>query len=274
MQMKLNVAYAALLAALVTPPAAAAESAPLKPSAPWNVQYAENMCTLVREFGSGEAKLLLVFRPAMFSNQTRMTIIRNASTGAIGDGLAQLTMDSESAIEASYVEGFSKSESISAVAIDIEESKLAALRTAKTFRIQAGKNDVSLAPTAVPAAMRALETCQRNLLVKWGMDSSVVASIEKFPTIPGGILRLFTTNDYPMAAIASNQQGSSGVRFWVSKEGKVSDCKVIESSGSNLLDAQTCAIISKRGLFDSARTKTGEPVASIGFQRVRWVLPS
>jgi hypothetical protein len=49
---------------------------------------------------------------------------------------------------------------------------------------------------------------------------------------------------------------------------------VIESSGSNLLDAQTCAIISKRGLFDPARTKTGEPVASIGFQRVRWVLPS
>jgi protein TonB len=77
-----------------------------------------------------------------------------------------------------------------------------------------------------------------------------------------------------MAAIASNQQGSSGVRFWVSKEGKVSDCRVIESSGSNLLDAQTCAIISKRGLFDPARTKTGEPVASIGFQRVRWVLPS
>jgi TonB family protein len=232
------------------------------------------MCTLVREFGHGDAKVLLIFRPGMFSDQMRMTIIRSASTGATDRGIAKLSMDGGDPIEATYIEGFNKREKISAIAIDVAESKLLPLRLAKTFRIDAGSVSVTLAPTAVPAAMKALEACQKELLVKWGMDASVVASIAAFPTIPGGVVRLFTVDDYPVSALRENKQGTSGVRFWVDMNGKVRDCQIVESSGSSDIDAQTCAIITKRARFAPARTKDGSPVESIGFQRVRWVIPS
>lgn len=182
-------------------------------------------------------------------------------------------MDTSIPIEGRFVEGFNEVEGIRAIAIDLKESSLAPLKTAKQFRIRAGKIDVTLAPTAVPGAMKALETCQKDLLVTWGMDPKVVASIAAFPTLPGGILSLFSTNDYPMSAIRSEEQGTSGVRFWVSEEGKIRDCQVVEPSGSKTLDNQTCAIISRRARFQSARTHSGEAVESIGFYRFRWELP-
>jgi hypothetical protein len=48
---------------------------------------------------------------------------------------------------------------------------------------------------------------------------------------------------------------------------------VVEPSGSAVLDAQTCAIITKRGIFNPAKTQDGQAVESIGFSRVHWILP-
>jgi TonB family protein len=268
-----SIAIAAASAAFIVQSATPSSPAPLKPAGPWNVEYAERMCILSREFGEGESKMLLVFRPAMFNDQLRVLVVKLASTGTRDSGTARLSMDEGVPIEGRFVEGFNKVEGIRAIAIDVKESSLEPLKSAKQLRIQAGKLEAAIAPTAVAAAMKALETCQKDLLVSWGMDAKVVESIATFPTLRGGLVSLFTTNDYPWSSIRDKEQGTSGVRFWVSKEGKIRDCQVVEPSGSMTLDKQTCEIISRRGRFQPARTSSGEPVESIGFQRVRWELP-
>ena len=120
--------------------------------------------------------------------------------------------------------------------------------------------------------MKALQKCERELLINWGMDPVVLDSIET-PAFHRNVVMMFSTNDYPSSSIMKNEQGTAGVRYRIGVDGKVSDCRVVERSGSPTLDAQTCAIITKRVRYEPAKTKSGEPVASIGFQRIRWEMP-
>ena len=121
--------------------------------------------------------------------------------------------------------------------------------------------------------MKALAGCENDLLVKWGMDPVVLASIETSAFHPFGLESIFRVSDYPSAAVTRNEQGTAGVRYWIGTTGKVSDCRVVELSGSAILDQQTCDVITRRARYFPARTKSGEPVASIGFQRIRWEMP-
>ena len=57
-------------------------------------------------------------------------------------------------------------------------------------------------------------------------------------------------------------------------EGTVSDCQIVEPSGSALLDGATCRIMHARARFIPARNSTGQAVADTVSARVRWVLPA
>lgn len=269
-----SIAFAAVSAALAIQSAAIPPSpAPLKPSSPWNVEYADSMCLLQRSFGSGEQGIILGFRPGMFSEHMRLVVVRKSAEKSIVRGKAQLSFDGGAPLKVPYMEHFLPSRDVRVIVIDLQQPDLAPLHKAKQFWIQAGQQGFTLAPTAVSAAMKALEACERDLLVTWGMDSASVASITEFPKARGGIVSFFSTDDYPSGAIRNKEQGTAGVRFWVSTLGTIRDCKVVESSGSAILDRQTCAIITKRGRFEPARNAGREAVESIGFQRVRWELP-
>lgn len=231
------------------------------------------MCVLGRDYGTGEQKLGLILRPGLFSEHMRLVIVRPATAGETFRGRGQIWFDGGEPIDTPFVQGFSETNRVTATVIDLKTSDLAPLNTAKRLRIRAGDLDATILPSAVPAAMRAVDNCQKQLLVTWGMDASVVESIKTFPVLRGGLPSIFSANDYPMAAIARNEQGTVGVRFWVSKDGAVNDCRVVESSGSQSLDRKTCAIIERRARLEPARTASGQAVATIAFQRVTWSIP-
>lgn len=262
--------FAAALAAqssIGAPPAA------LKPISAWNVDYADSLCVLQRFYGSKEEPVTLGFKPGIFSDVVRVVIVRKASEVDTIRGIAQISFDGGVPLKTRFAEGFIKGRGVRALVMDLNSSDLAPLSNATQFRIQAGKLDTSFALFAVPVAMKALDACQKDLLVVWGMDAKVVASIATFATQPKGIASIFTTDDYPSSAIQNEEQGTSGVKFWVTKNGKARDCEVVESSGSKALDQKTCSIIVLRSHFEPARTTGGEPVDSIGYSRIRWELP-
>jgi TonB family protein len=238
------------------------------------VDYADSMCVLQRKFGSGEAAVYLGFRPGLFSEHMRVVLMRQGSDRSTRWGIGEMSFDGGRPMKVPYTEGWVEKQHVRVALIDLSVSDLAPLNHAKQFRIQVSGADIVVAPEQVEAAMKALDPCQKDLLISWGMDKATLDSIVTYAEPKGGVVGLFTSNDYPTAAMRKNEQGTAGVRYWVSKEGKVRDCAVVESSGSAVLDAQTCAIISKRGTFLPARTKTGEAVESIGFSRVHWILPS
>lgn len=247
---------------------------PLKPSGPWTVDYADDMCVLQRTFGSKEQQVTLGLKPGPLGESMRLVLIQPEDAAGKGQGVARVSFDDAKPVDAGYWSVPLQKRQIDVTLVDMKRDQLAPLQRAKSIRIRAGKVDVALAPTMFSQALTALEACEKDLLVSWGMDPAALSSITTFPKPRGGALhRFFSTSDYPMAALRNNEQGTAGVRFWVGKDGKVRDCKVVESSGSVTIDSQTCATISQRGRFEPARTSSGTAVESISYTRVRWELP-
>lgn len=99
------------------------------------------------------------------------------------------------------------------------------------------------------------------------------AEDKSHPPLPRGDPSLwFTNTDYPPEARRAKQQGRVEVEVIVDKGGSVKECRILTSSGSAALDAQTCELVRKRGRFDPATSKRGNPVYGVYTMSTRWVL--
>jgi protein TonB len=86
--------------------------------------------------------------------------------------------------------------------------------------------------------------------------------------------RLVSAADYPPAARAQRLAGTTRVTLVVGENGRVTACKVVASSGTALLDAATCRILSSRARFTPARNDRGRPVPGSVEASLTWTLPA
>lgn len=84
----------------------------------------------------------------------------------------------------------------------------------------------------------------------------------------------FSADDYPAAALRNGEQGRVGFAVEVDATGRVSACRVTESSGSALLDSTTCQIIRRRARYTPARDARGAVTAGRDQASITWRLPS
>jgi protein TonB len=91
------------------------------------------------------------------------------------------------------------------------------------------------------------------------------------PATPRGRGNVISTDDYPSASRAAEEEGVVRVSYVIGEDGKVSQCEVAQSSGFSRLDDATCKIIMRRWRFNPA-TRDGKPVAERKTQPVRWKL--
>lgn len=111
--------------------------------------------------------------------------------------------------------------------------------------------------------MRDLKKCGDDILRGWGVDPSRVA---KSP--PGGPGAWFKGSDYPADAKRAGSQGRVMFVAEVRRDGTITTCKIVTSSGSASLDARTCEIVQSRGRY--GRVSDSAPRWGIGV--VRWSL--
>ena len=74
----------------------------------------------------------------------------------------------------------------------------------------------------------------------------------------------------PAAAIGSGAHGRVSVMLGLDTQGRITDCHILQSSGSSALDMATCNILHRRARFTPAMDKNGNPVASYIGQHVDW----
>ena len=79
-------------------------------------------------------------------------------------------------------------------------------------------------------------------------------------------------SDYPSAARRAEQQGTVRVSYTVGPDGRVTGCRVVQSSGSSSLDSTTCRIFERRFRYSPARNSAGAAVPQTLSQSVRWQL--
>jgi TonB family protein len=89
----------------------------------------------------------------------------------------------------------------------------------------------------------------------------------------GDLMAIFSTDDYPSSAIRREEQGTVAYRLQIDRRGRVGECRIIQSSGSEALDRATCDILSSRARFNPARNSEGQRVEDEYSGRIRWELP-
>lgn len=82
-----------------------------------------------------------------------------------------------------------------------------------------------------------------------------------------------TEEDYPVAARRGNMEGRVTVDLYISEIGCPTKCVVVESSGHNVLDVQTCDLMMRRARYFPATDAAGKPVASVQTLKFMWRIP-
>jgi protein TonB len=85
---------------------------------------------------------------------------------------------------------------------------------------------------------------------------------------------LFSSDDYPAAALRAEQEGRVGFRLDIDRRGRVTACSITASSGSPALDSTTCRLLVVRARFEPARNRKGKAVADSFSGRIVWALPA
>jgi protein TonB len=80
------------------------------------------------------------------------------------------------------------------------------------------------------------------------------------------------TEGYPSAAVRLQLQGMVGVTADVSVDGRITACRVVQSSGHAILDDATCANVTRYGRFRPASDASGNPVAGVFSTTVNYSL--
>lgn len=162
-----------------------------------------------------------------------------------------------------------------------------------SFKIYRGEvlvDQLSLSGSAAGVAM--LRRCTASVKARLAAEARERARLAHIPADPfaappasapaappasaqprANLSSLFSTEDYPAAAVRAGEQGTVEVKLAVGANGRVTNCVVTSSSGSSALDSTTCRLLTARARFTPGRNSTGSPVEAEVTHRQSWRLP-
>ncbi len=274
------------LAAVVAGNAQAAVdvAVPLAPSGKWVVEYEKNECALSRKFGGGPGgEVSLGIRPATLAETVTVALIAEGSLAELpkqpGRRLIRirpaailLAPSGESITILGDLNGAIAGARRGAL-LTINRSDLPAVFAATRLSIEAGGMAVSIAPTGSQAALRALQSCETQLMIRWGIDPASVAAVTTPPRGGPDIAEWITYRDYPQDALRRRSQGVTTILWQIGLNGAVSGCRAVKSAGDPVLDAAACRAITKRARYSPALDKDGHAVTSWVTRKVTWSMP-
>lgn len=267
--------WLALSLAITQPTAALPAQPPLLGSGPWTVLYAESMCAMGRKFDGAGGPMTMVVKAPLTGGDYTFTIARQGTPKqATSRGEGRLLRAGEAPSEAAPMESFTSpsNQRISRFTIDGESFRLRSNNTQLT--IDMGKEgQPTFVVNGLPKALDKLEECTRGLRKGFGIDQQLLDRV----TVPFALAMrtptLFTWLDYPQGSLVRSEQGSVGALFYIETNGRVRDCKVIESSRWRELDNVTCNVIRARLRATPAKDAQGKALRVPSHIRVNWVLP-
>lgn len=255
--------------------AAAADPAALPPAGKWQVEYADSMCVLSRDYGAGPDRVTLALRPWPMSNETEVVVLTQGKAPLVDNGRAEITLLPAGHTTRGTFARFDMPKGAPGriATLHFDEGALDGLAASTAVTVRLGNREVhSGAIPGIAGAMRALETCQKDLLKGWGVDPDERASLSRLPR--GNPARFFGPEVYPMEAVRNHVQGRTVALASIGTDGRVKACAVAATSGALILDQATCNALKTSGRFLPALDKAGKPVVSHLIVPVRWVLPN
>jgi hypothetical protein len=287
--------------------AAASKPVRLQPSTPWVIDYAENSCRLIREFGADESKTLLLFEsegpddmdmlligkplrtygeevPARFLPVQEKAINGRAvtSTGKGEPGILfgniQLLPEQEIAKLQARADARRANPRTRPPAIDLVEVR--ARRAAREeFAKQATELEIDGRPGRpviletgpMAAPVRKFDECSRDSLRDWGVDPSLEEKIVR-PVWLANAGNLISSEEYPKKMLFAGQQSEVKTRVLVDASGRVTKCTSLSHFNLPEFNQLVCDRITGRGRFEPAELADGTKVPSFYTVHIKFVI--
>jgi hypothetical protein len=297
-----------VLAAATSSLASAAEPIHLAPSTPWDIDYAENSCRLIRHFGQGDDATTLSME-SQAPNALDMLIISERVATSDEEGWArllplqskvmtgmtahatdktaipvmlfanvELMSDDEIAAEKKRQAERSAHPIIRAPAISLaEQAGLKARRqafAAGTTAIQViphFNRSIILDTGSLGEPIKMFDQCSRDSLRDWGVDPDVEDKIVR-PVWAPNVAAWFSPKDYPRNMLLDRKESVVRVRVLVDATGHVTKCTSLSHFQEPDFNNITCAKFTERAHFEPAELADGTKVPSYYVNSVVWRL--
>jgi hypothetical protein len=282
---------------------AAAQPVRLQPSSPWDVDYAENSCRLIRVFGQGKTETKLAFesaapgemdmlifgRPLATDEQRVQAKFLPVSNKSFDGRVAQTVTKQVPAIlwanvsmlpadalaeQERLADERKRNPDVRPPAVPLEQQ--AAWRTMQQafadgvmeLEVDTRRNrPVILETGSLGDAMAAFAKCGRDSLTDWGVDPDVEDKIVRpvWAVNPNGWL---FESDYPRDMLMRGKESVVAVRLLIDASGKITRCTPLSHFTEEEFNRITCASITARARFEPAELADGTKVPSYYTRRV------
>ena len=292
----------AIAIALVLAPWSAHAAQPdlqLKKSSSWNVDYAEDRCRLMRQFGDGNDKVYAIFdrygpgerfrltiagKPTQTSVETGEATIQfgpneseqklNFYQGELGElpallFQAQARLAPPSAAEQPLIDNRKDGEWIDLAPIDqIREAAIQTLTIGKPLR-----RTVVLEIGPMRKPFEALGKCVDDLMTSWGIDTEkhkqLMRPVKPLKS-PGTWV---VSSDYPRNMLSAGQPAIVEFRLSIGTDGIPVSCHIQATTRPKEFDDAVCGSLMRRARFEPALDAQGQPLNSFYRNTVRFALP-
>lgn len=269
----------------------------LQPSSPWNLDYGETKCRLVRSFGADDDKHYLIldqhfpstaagltaagsaFRRFKGREETSISFTdmaepreREPLKGNLGDVRHALIFSNVyfAVKPATIVMAGERSTKPNGEGAggDDAASGIPGLNTdlgsdANYISLTQRKREVRFETGPLAPAFEALNTCTRDMVRQWGFDvekQMTVATRPAFKNVTSVAQRMQA--NYPDAAIRAGASAILRMRVTIDENGEVEECFLNGLTTTDKLKSTACSEIYEYAEFEPALDITGAPVRS------------
>lgn len=269
----------------------------LQPSSPWNVEYGQNSCRLMRTFGEGPNKTSLLLESPAPGNLTMLVVGRPLKTGlrevpgkflpeageAMKGRLAESSEDHAPAVLWAGVElepdtivnrqkkqaaEERKRPNVRPPAFDLAQRATdEAARHDFESRITGiqvdVRNDRSVILETGPLRepMKIFDLCMRDALKDWGVNPDIEDKIVR-PAWAPEPRRWLVANDYPRDMIMRNKESEVSARLLLDATGRPTSCTSLSYFNEPEFNKTVCAKFMARAHFEPAELADGTKVPS------------
>ena len=271
----------------------------LKQTSAWNVDYADDRCRLMRQFGEGDDKVFAIFDRYGPGERFRITIAGKPVKTAVENGeatikfgpvegeqklafykgnlgeypalvfQAQARVAPPTPLEQSAIDQRKADEWIELASVGPErESAIRNLTITKPLR-----RTIIMETGPMRKPLEALGLCIDNLMASWGIDvekHKLLTQPVKPLTSPG---RWIVSTDYPVNMLSAGQPAIVEFRMSVGTDGNPASCHIQSTTRPKEFDKAVCGSLMKRARFAPALDAEGKPLASFYRNSVRFALP-
>jgi hypothetical protein len=278
---------------------AAKEPLRLKQTSQWNVDYADERCRLMRQFGEGEERVFAIFDQFGPGEYFRMTIagkpMRTGVTegdvtiqfgpseseqrlafykGTLGDDPAlvfhnQTRLAGPTSAEQAAIAKAKKGEWIKLAPVPPERQS--AIRTLTIGKPLARTVILETGPMRKP--LEAMATCIDSLMTSWGVDVERHKTLTRYLEPLSSPEKWVVSGDYPTKMVSEGQPALVQFRLSVGADGVPLSCHIQLTTRPKEFDAAVCHALMRRARFNPALDADGQPLTSYYLNTVRFALP-